>query len=316
MRASIARRCGVLACVSMLGMAAAADAGNRLQVLQTASSSCNFYGGGSNIAVSPDGAHVYEVDVAIHVSSRNAVTGELTLVETTYSPDVYSGSYDVHVSPDGKHVYVVGYAGMAIYDRDAGTGFLALQGITPIPGTEHWGSFEISPDGRHLYVRGDDAIAVLARDATTGALTGVDHFTVAAASRIALSPDGAHLYLSTGAVASEVRTYARDAGTGLLTFVGSTPFSMVRYGGDLAVSGDGANVYLAAGFVSYYGGVVSFARDAGTGLLTEIDADTSADPALAALLRERFPETRRVDAAGLGYDEAKMKAAREARGDY
>jgi len=45
-------------------------------------------------------------------------------------------------------------------------------------------------------------------------------------------------------------------------------------------------------------------------------ADSSGDPALAELLRERFPAVRRVDAVGLGYDEAKMRAAREARGEF
>lgn len=45
-------------------------------------------------------------------------------------------------------------------------------------------------------------------------------------------------------------------------------------------------------------------------------ADSSADPALAELLRQSFPAARRIDAAGLGYDEAKMKAAREARGEF
>jgi glycosyl transferase family 2 len=44
-------------------------------------------------------------------------------------------------------------------------------------------------------------------------------------------------------------------------------------------------------------------------------ADSSADPALGALLRERFPKARRIDAGGLGYDEAKMKAAGEADGE-
>jgi hypothetical protein len=45
-------------------------------------------------------------------------------------------------------------------------------------------------------------------------------------------------------------------------------------------------------------------------------ADSSGDPALAELLRERFPSARRIDAVGLGYDDAKMKAAREARGEF
>jgi hypothetical protein len=43
-------------------------------------------------------------------------------------------------------------------------------------------------------------------------------------------------------------------------------------------------------------------------------ADASADPALVDLLGKRFEGTRHIDAAGLGYDEAKQKAAREARG--
>ena len=44
-------------------------------------------------------------------------------------------------------------------------------------------------------------------------------------------------------------------------------------------------------------------------------ADSSGDPALSELLEARFPAVRRIDAAGLDYDEAKMKAARKARGD-
>src|SRR5438067_13265926 len=45
-------------------------------------------------------------------------------------------------------------------------------------------------------------------------------------------------------------------------------------------------------------------------------ADSSADPALAQLLAREFPRVRRVDAAGLGYDEAKLVAAAPARGTY
>src|SRR5947199_930062 len=45
-------------------------------------------------------------------------------------------------------------------------------------------------------------------------------------------------------------------------------------------------------------------------------ADSSADPALAQLLEREFPSARRVDAAGLGYDEAKLLAAEQARGTY
>ena len=45
-------------------------------------------------------------------------------------------------------------------------------------------------------------------------------------------------------------------------------------------------------------------------------ADSTADPALAELLAREFPDVRRVDAVGLGYDEAKVLAAEQASGTY
>jgi hypothetical protein len=45
-------------------------------------------------------------------------------------------------------------------------------------------------------------------------------------------------------------------------------------------------------------------------------ADSSGDAALAQLLEREFPAVRRVDALGYGYDEAKLKSAQEARGEF
>jgi glycosyltransferase involved in cell wall biosynthesis len=45
-------------------------------------------------------------------------------------------------------------------------------------------------------------------------------------------------------------------------------------------------------------------------------ADTGADADLADLLAREFPDARRVDASGLGYDQAKVRCAREARGRF
>lgn len=45
-------------------------------------------------------------------------------------------------------------------------------------------------------------------------------------------------------------------------------------------------------------------------------ADSSGDPALARLLEREFPAVRRIDALGLGYDEAKLKSAQESRGRF
>jgi hypothetical protein len=45
-------------------------------------------------------------------------------------------------------------------------------------------------------------------------------------------------------------------------------------------------------------------------------ADTGGAPEVRAILERAFPTVRRVDATGLGYDAAKMKAAEAARGTY
>ena len=45
-------------------------------------------------------------------------------------------------------------------------------------------------------------------------------------------------------------------------------------------------------------------------------ADVTQEPKIAAVLEDEFPSVRRIDGAGLGYDEAKALAAREARGRY
>jgi glycosyltransferase involved in cell wall biosynthesis len=45
-------------------------------------------------------------------------------------------------------------------------------------------------------------------------------------------------------------------------------------------------------------------------------ADSSGDNDLVELLERRFPHVRRVDAKGLGYDRAKMRAAEDARGRF
>jgi glycosyltransferase involved in cell wall biosynthesis len=64
---------------------------------------------------------------------------------------------------------------------------------------------------------------------------------------------------------------------------------------------------------------VTVALEAATSMGSDVEvlvADSSGDPALVQLLENRFPAVRRCDATGLGYDEAKMKAAAAARGEY
>ena len=133
----------------------------------------------------------------------------------------------------------------------------------------------MSPDGRHLYVAGyiDDAIATLAPTASgaleyvgrSGGLDGV--------RSVEVSPDGAFVYAAASA-ANSVSVLARDPSSGALSPVssvvnGAGGISLLQSPTDLAVSADGAHLYVAA-----YGSdaVLCFARDSLSGALSYLGA--------------------------------------------
>src|SRR5205807_2316310 len=79
------------------------------------------------------------------------------------------------------------------------------------------GALQVDPTGAFLYATTQPDLLCYAIDPSTGALTLAGTTLGVAASAIELDPTGAFLYagvLSTG----ELRTYARDAGTGALAF--------------------------------------------------------------------------------------------------
>lgn len=198
------------------------------------------------------------------------------------------------LSPDGEFAYVSSESrdSVLLFARDAGTGRLeyrreyravegSLQGAR-LDGPRH---LVASADGRHLYVaaRNDSAIAVLARDAANGELSFVanqvngqgnpgaaagDTRGLGGVSRLALSPDGRHLYAS-GSTGNSIAVFARDAADGRLVFLeaeqngvndpgdaGGTVVGLDRPAG-LQVSTDGRQVYAAARFGN---AVVAFDR--------------------------------------------------------
>ena len=143
----------------------------------------------------------------------------------------------------------------------------------------------VSPDGKHVYAvsEGDDAVVRFSRDATTGALTfvqaivdGVAGVTgIEAATAVAISPDGATLYVTSGANDGAVAVFARNATSGALTFVeaevnGQNNVSGLTVGEDVVVSPDGKHVYVL-GFTP--GAVLTFTRNETTGALTFLEKD-------------------------------------------
>jgi 6-phosphogluconolactonase (cycloisomerase 2 family) len=200
--------------------------------------------GARSVAVSPDGSHVYVAsafdDDAVVAFSRHAGAGTLTFVEAHFDGvggvDGLNGAMALTVSPDGAHVYVASADddAVALFSRDAGSGALTFveaefDGVGGIDGLDGARSIALSPDGAHVYVASfhDNAVAVFSRDGVTGELALVEvHFDGIAgidgldeAVSVAVSPDGAHVYVAS-LPRDEVAIFQRDGATGALTFVG------------------------------------------------------------------------------------------------
>jgi 6-phosphogluconolactonase (cycloisomerase 2 family) len=90
---------------------------------------------------------------------------------------------------------------------------------------------------------------------------------------VAFAPDGKHVYVGANGPFSTLAVYSRDLATGLLTLVEFQNFG-VTFGRAVAVSPDGLHVYLCAYSDTLGHRVIAFARDAMTGMLTQIHTYT------------------------------------------
>ena len=158
-----------------------------------------------------------------------------------------------------------------------------VDGASGVEGLAQPSGVVVSSDGRHVYAASmkDAAVAAFERNASSGRLTfigtaqngqaGVQGLGGAAA--LALSPDGAHLYVA-GSTDAAVAVFARDADTGQLSFVeaqtnGANDVIGLTGTTSLTVSPDGRNVYVTARTDN---ALVVFHRDPGTGALTFVEA--------------------------------------------
>src|SRR5262249_38623131 len=145
------------------------------------------------VAIDAAGANLYAVDRdtgTLHVTSRDAVTGELAaaqvLTDGAGGVDGLARAAHVVLGPDGGAVYVAraGDAAVAVFDRDATDGTLtfveadtdAASGASELvdPGRP-----VVAPDGLHVYVPGSTPLGtafarltVFSRSPLDGSLTG------------------------------------------------------------------------------------------------------------------------------------------------
>ena len=214
----------------------------QVQVLRDGAAGVDGLMGASNLAVSPDGRHVYvggTFEGAVSVFERDPATGQLTQVQVLREPtDVADGLSSVvwtGVSGDGRNLYTAsaGDNAVVVFARDPATGLLSFQqivrdgvgGVSLMTGTI---SGALSGDGRSLYVaaRLDDAVVTFDRDPATGTLTlvqelkdgvgGVDGLDGARFPLV--GKNGRQVYVAS-LVDHSVAVFDRHKATGALTFV-------------------------------------------------------------------------------------------------
>jgi 6-phosphogluconolactonase (cycloisomerase 2 family) len=190
----------------------------------------------------------------------------------------------IAVSPDEAHLYVAGEFSnsIAVFARqsDGSLSFVeaVFEGVDGVGGLGGVDAVVVSPDGAHVYTGSTSgaAVSVFARNAATGALTFLEFHTngvggvsgLASTVWISISPDGAHIY--TSSIGEDtVAVFARDAGTGLLTFVEAQQAggALVSAHGHV-LSPDGAHLYVTGLFTE---SVAVLARDVATGALTLLE---------------------------------------------
>lgn len=182
------------------------------------------------------------------------------------------------VSPDGRHLYI-GHRNLVQWcDIDEATGALGA-----LDTVEHRSAIingiAVSPEGRHVYTADGNGrrVGCFDRDSATGALTLNNHFSDSARTirpaAIALSADGLNVYgiAGVGSGGHSLWWFNRDTATGELTHRGLLESDEDSVSGlsspiSLCVSGDGANVYVAAADT-----IMTYGRDSLTGDLTVVD---------------------------------------------
>lgn len=246
-----------------------------------------------NLAMSPDGNHLYAVGYfssTIAVYARQGTTGALDLVEVQRDGvggvEGLDGITNLTVAPDGRHLYAVSEwdNGVALFQRDGTSGRLTfvetcLEGGGGVEGIEGAAAVLVSPDNRHVYVADymDDGVALFQRDDTSGRLTYVEVYQdqvdgvvgIAGAIDLAFSADGRHLYV-VGTYDDGLAVFSRDATTGRLTFMEAFFDDTDGVEGlcgavGVSVSPDGGHVYVVGEFDD---AIAVFERNNTTGRLT------------------------------------------------
>jgi len=313
--------------------------GGLVQRLQDGVGGQNDLSGIFDVAVSPDGDHVYLsvraqgsfTDTGLLAYARNPATGVLTFVENEPGSGTFgtvAGPRGIALSPDGGHLYMVQagsstYSSLVVFSRDALTGELSFvqeehwhqPSMTGLTETLHPGDAVIvSPDGSTVYAINSSGVLAFSRDPGTGVLTLVQELLAGidlpnwtnTIDGLAVTSDGETLVFASSTV-STLFVFDRNTTTG---FLSSPPTEFVDgLGGvvglgaawGVVVSPDDRFVYVTAALGD---AVVTFSRDLVTNQLTFERADFDGDDGIFGFVNGGqpaiSPDGRRLYVPGLG----------------
>lgn len=200
-----------------------------------------------HMAMSANGERLFVVGYNhLTVFARDPNTGSLISLQ---SFDGVQGE-TITLSPDGAHLYVArnNDPGLSVYKIIAGQLLEFVENQQGnLVGLVNARDVKVSPDGNYVYTFNHKdgvggAIGIFKRDATTGQLTydgfvqnGLDGVELPFDRAMALSPDGAYLFVGTA-------VFVRDQQTGALTFAEREGNVPVRR---MIVSQNSEHVYLS-----------------------------------------------------------------------
>ncbi|MCW2935581.1 MAG: hypothetical protein JWM19_6543 [Actinomycetia bacterium] len=192
------------------------------------------------VAISPDGKTAYVADSGAVGGASGAAEYGLFVVAAatnTITKTIISPGFDapvaVAVSPSGGYVYVLNSTGTVSVVSTASDTVTATIG-TPNTNDPAPESIVISPDGKTGYVSDNGAGVISVLNLATDSVTTT--IGVTTPSALALSPDGAQLYVSTSDGISVIST-ASDTVSRTVALIGSL--------GGMVVSPDGGTLYVA-----------------------------------------------------------------------
>jgi DNA-binding beta-propeller fold protein YncE len=203
--------------------------------------------------------YVYVTDHGANISQYDAIGGPLSALTPSEVANPH-GPFAIAVSPDGKSVYTANNGDNTVsqYDVGANGALTPKNPVTLADGADPTG-IAVSPRGNSVYVVDLDG-TILRYDVGPGGVltpTAASVDTGAGGVRLAVSPDGTSLYVTSG---DSLGVFQYDVGAGG-ALTPKSPAS-VPAGADpigVAVSPDGKSVYVAnnsqfapAGTVSQY----------------------------------------------------------------